>query len=155
MAKALVLHSVYDAEHCVKNSLFKESLLFSTHPSVDVYLKEKYHLESRCLSEFFGIKEIQGYKAMVSGRVDALLQALDRDISPVIAGQHGVKIDYFNSLYAYVGKHHYLGYLVFIEGLRRAISSCQLSRVIFYDRIQIRMSRPWSLLAWMAWCVIL
>jgi len=52
MKKAIILNSVEDAVHCIENGLASGCILFSTHSGIDVYLKENYGLNCRCLSSF-------------------------------------------------------------------------------------------------------
>lgn len=133
MNKAIVLHSVEDAEHCVQNKLYKDSLLFSTHSSVDTYLKEYHAIDCQCLSKLFTNDEILIAKKTSSTAVDSLLQTLDEKISPLINRQFNINIRYFAALYSYLGKHHYSGYVLFAEAIRKIIKNYNLKTITFYN----------------------
>ena len=64
--QAIILHSIEDAEDCVKRKLFEKGLLFSTHSSVDIYLQEKFGIHCQCLSKFLSIAEIETIKKSFS-----------------------------------------------------------------------------------------
>ncbi len=133
MSNALILHDIKDAEHCVKNSLFVDSLLFSSHPSVCVYLKEKHGLDCQCLSKFFKIDEIKKYKIDVMNRVDEILNEMDKNMFVLDAWNRDVRINYFTVVYPYLAKNHYFGCLFFIEGVRRVIQLYKLKNIKFYN----------------------
>ncbi len=135
MNTALILHNISDAKHCVKNNLYKGNFLFSTHSSVDVYLKEVYGLECQCLSKFLSSEEVINYKKFSSDKVDKILSFLDDKVSPVINSQFDLEMKYFVPLYSYFGKYQYSGYIYFIESLKKIIKIYDLKKVTFYENI--------------------
>ncbi|MFA5142582.1 MAG: hypothetical protein WC522_00250 [Candidatus Omnitrophota bacterium] len=133
MRAAVVLHSIKDAEDCVRNKLYEGRILLSTHPSVDVYLKEEHNLDCRCLSRFTSVGAVIDQKKACSDMVDDLLIRLDRDLSPVLGERFGLKLDYFVSLYSYLGKYHLLPYLCFTDCVKKAVESLKPDKIYFYD----------------------
>lgn len=58
MKTAIILHRISDAKHCVVHKLYEDNMLFSTHSSVDVYLKERHNIDCQCLSRFMTAEEM-------------------------------------------------------------------------------------------------
>jgi hypothetical protein len=133
MMQTIILHSIGDAEHCLKNKLFEKGLLFSTHSSVDVYLREKYGIRCECLSRFLNIKEIDEIKEKSSRRVHEILEALDGRIAPLINSKLDLKMNFFTPLYSYLGKYHYFNYAVFTKCMEEAIKEYKISCASFYN----------------------
>ncbi|MBL7129803.1 MAG: hypothetical protein ISS45_00115 [Candidatus Omnitrophica bacterium] len=132
MNKALILHSVEDAQHCIENRLNQGNMLFSTHSSVDVYLKEVHNVDCQCLSKFLTTEEIINYGRISSDVVDRALRDLDSRIAPSINKQFDLKMRYFTPLYSYLGKYHFSGYVCFVEAVKRIIDIYKLKRISFY-----------------------
>ena len=133
MNKAIVLHTTEDARDCVRKKLYRDALLFSTHSSVDVYLKEYHDIKCQCLSRFLTVDEIMRYKDMVSEKVDSILLALDSKITPSINKQFALKMRYFCPLYSYIGKQHFSIYVYFVEAINKIIDIYKLDNIAFYD----------------------
>ncbi len=132
MNKAVILHSVEDAEHCIKNQLHNGGLLFSTHASVDVYMKEIYGLDCQCLSKFLNVEEVIKLRDFSSEKVDEILKRLDADVSALINNQFDLKMRYFVPLYSYFGKHHFHGYICFVEAIKKIVNIYKLKKISFY-----------------------
>lgn len=133
MNKAVVLHTVSDAKHCVDNKLYEGRLLFSTHSSVDVYLKEEHNLDCRCLSRFMSTEELINQRDRYSAEVDDLLRDLDDKLSPILNNKFGLKLNYFVPLYSYFGKLHFLTYVYFVNFIKETLKSLKVDKVYFYD----------------------
>lgn len=131
--RAIILHNVSDAEHCVRNGLCEGSSLFSTHSSVDVYLKEKYNLNCRCLSVFMTPEELADHRNKISDRVDIILKELDSGIAPLLNRKFGLNINYFTPLYSYYGKHHLSAYACFIDCVRKMSNIYNPEMILFYE----------------------
>ncbi|MBF0568220.1 MAG: hypothetical protein HQK95_05070 [Nitrospirae bacterium] len=131
--KALILHTVSDARHCVSNALYKGRLLFCTRSGVEVFFKETLSLQCRCLSSFFSDEDIFRFKDSASKEVDNILDCLDKHISPVLNERYGLNMNYFRCLYSYNGKYQYLGYLILYEAIKRISEQFDLSEVVCYD----------------------
>lgn len=131
--QAIILHSVEDAEDCIKNILFEKGKLFSTHSSVDVYLQENYNIHCECLSNSLSIDEIDIIKNQSSLRVDKLLVSLDSKIAPLINSQLNTKINYFTPLYSYYGKYHYFNCAIFVKCINEIIKKYNISRASIYN----------------------
>jgi hypothetical protein len=134
MNEVLVLHSVEDARHCVENGLQRGNMLFSTHSSVDVYLKESYGVECRCLSGFLTTEDVKRFEETSSDTVDRILRDLDLVVTPSINEQFGLKMRYFTPLYSYSGKHHFCGYTCFVFAVRKMIEFHSVRKISFYGR---------------------
>jgi hypothetical protein len=129
----IILHSVIQAEDCIKQSLHTGNLLFSTHSSVDVYLRERYSIACQSLSKQWNSDEITAYKNAASQRVDQILRALDSQIAPLINEELMVQMRYFVPLYSYLGKYCYCGYYFFLASIEKIIESYKLDQVIVYN----------------------
>jgi hypothetical protein len=129
----IILHSVIQADECISNNLHAGNLLFSTHCSVDVYLREKYSIDCQCLSKLWNTDEVIAYKNTASQRVDQILQALDSRIAPVINQEFSLKMRYFTPLYSYLGKYCYCGYSFFIASIRKIIDKYNLKEIVVYN----------------------
>ncbi len=131
--RAVILHYISDAEHFVKNNLYKGALLFSTHSSVDVYMKEFYGLDCQCLSNFLSPEEVINMRNISFETVDRILKDLDTSVSPLINSQFTLNMRYFVPLYSYLGKHHFHGYACFVEAVKKVMDIFKLNKFIFYD----------------------
>lgn len=131
---AVILHSIQDAEHCVQHRSKENTLLFSTHSCVDMYLKESYGLTCKCLSSFFDIDEMISRRVTSYRLVDEVLALLDKRITPQINQSAGLKIDYFRTLYSFAGRYQFANYVFFVEALRRMCDYHKIESVHLYDR---------------------
>lgn len=131
--QAIILHSIEDAEDCLKRKLFEKGLLFSTHSSVDIYLQEKFGIHCQCLSKFLSIAEIDTIKNHSAKRVDVLLGALDDKIAPLINFQLDFNMNYFVPLYSYYGKYHYFNCAVFIKCMEVLINKYGIFSIYCYN----------------------
>ena len=134
MKKAIILNSVEDAVHCIENGLASGCILFSTHSGIDVYLKENYGLNCRCLSSFLSDDKTILNKSYVAEFIDNLLDDLDKNVSIEINRQIKTEMKWFAPLYSYIGKQHYLGYISFAAAVRNAIDSNRLESIAAYNR---------------------
>lgn len=131
--KMLIIHNIAQAQHCVENILHHESLLFSTHSSVDTYLREKYSVACRGLSSLLDYKEMIQLKEESSQLVDNILHKLDLVITPQVNKQTGLSMRYFKPMYAYYGKCHLLSYKCFVKALTKAIQIYSIDDISFYN----------------------
>jgi hypothetical protein len=133
MKRAIILHTIEDAKHCFKNGLQQQSILLSTHASVDLYMRECYGIECRCLSAYLTNADILEMRNTASNIVDMLLNILDESVSTVINKQLGLTVKWFEILYSYLGKHHLYGYLCFVKAVKNAIIEHQLQSLSCYE----------------------
>ena len=131
---AVILHSIDDAKHYAHHRHNEDTLLFSTHSCVDMYLKNSYGLTCNCLSSFFDINEMVSRRVNSYRMVDEVLELLDKIISPQINQAAGFNIDYFKTLYAYAGRYQFTNYVFFVEALRRMCDYHKVDKVHLYDR---------------------
>ncbi len=132
--QALVLHSVADAEHCVISGLHLGRLLFSTHSSVDVWLRINHNIACSSLSEFCTIEEAKSVKEMAAVEIEKLLETIDAAYAPRINEMLGLQQRYFIPLYTYHCQHHYIAILIYAHCLRRILEQYCISKIIIYNR---------------------
>jgi hypothetical protein len=135
MNQGIILHSVGDAVHCLRNRLHENNLLFSTHSTVDIFLREFHGLECRCLSAFFDMEEIKEAKEISSERVEHILKGIDEKSAASINEQLDLKINYFWPLYSYLGKYHYSGYMFFLMAIKKIRKEFNLSKIKAYNYV--------------------
>jgi hypothetical protein len=134
MNEALILHTVEDAKHCLRNKLHIDRLLFSTHSSVDVFLKELYNIECHCLSKFLDIDDVKHFRNNVTVEVvNKVLNSLDDEISPSINKAFNLQMKFFKSLYSVMAKYQFLGYLCLSEAIKKVIDVHGFKKMLFYD----------------------
>ncbi len=133
MRTAVILHSVSDARHCVENKFFEGNVLFSTHSSVDVYLKEKHGLDCKCLSGFLPTEELISMREKCAKTVGGLLKNLDSGLSPSLNKKFNLKLDYFTPLYFFYCGLQLLGYATFVDCVKRAADVHKPEKILFYD----------------------
>lgn len=133
MKTAIVLHSVSDAEHCVENRLYEGNMLFSTHPSVNDYLKEKPGLNCVCLSKFMSPEELIDRMIACIETVENALKELDSSLAPTLNKKFNLKINYFMPLYFFYYGLQSLAYASFVDCLKKATDIYKLEKIIFYD----------------------
>lgn len=135
MKRAVIIHTVEQAEHCVKNGLQKNSLLFATHSAVEVYLREKFGVVCRCLSVFATSADSKIMMEKTSIDVDLLLSRLDGEISPLINKQTRLKLLYFKALYGYRGKYHYSSYLFLKFAIEKMVLEHNVHCIATYNSV--------------------
>lgn len=111
----------------------RNTLLYTTHPSVKVYCKEEYSGSCTLLSEYFQADEIKSLIKYSDLRVDNLLTECDKLIASTINNSNNLNISYFKPMYSYYGKHQYLGYICFVESLQRIQKEHNFDNIIIYN----------------------
>lgn len=134
MKEIVILNSIEDAEDCILHQRQKNRDIFTTHASVNIYLKEMYNIEAKYISSFFSDSEIVSYKAAFANKVEQILLALDANITPQINEKFNLKMRYFWPLYSYLGKMHFRALFFFTEGLRRVIDVTKSKKILAYNR---------------------
>lgn len=132
MSKILLLHTVQDADDCVRKKLHEQYRLYSTHASVDVHLREKYNIECTCLSVFVSDSDVLALRRVASEKVDNILAAIDAHIAPVLNQQLGVSMRYTTPVYGYYAKYHYTGYEFLRFALQRVIEQFGVKEIATY-----------------------
>lgn len=133
MKSAIILHTIEDADHCVANMFYKGKALFSTHSSVDIYLREAHGIECVCLSTFISKQEMLSNNDISSNSVRDLLNDMDLNLAERLNNIWNLRMSYFVPLYSYMAKHHFMAYLCFISALKTAVRDRALSEIIIYD----------------------
>lgn len=132
MSKLLLLHTVQDADDCVRRKLHDHYRLYSTHSSVDVHLKEKYGIKCSCLSSLIDNGDILAIREVATEKVDAILAALDEHIAPQLYRETGCVVRYFVPLYGYYAKYHYTGYDFLRATLGRLMEAEKVEEIAVY-----------------------
>lgn len=130
----VVLHDVENARHCVQSGLHQGRALVSTHPAVEVYLKERHQIDCRSIGDFLEDSEIARLRDLSSAAVDRILEELDSRIAPALGRQMGVPMRFFVPLYSYLGKYHFSAYSFFAEAFRKVLRQMRPQRIYLYDR---------------------
>lgn len=132
MSKVLLLHTVQDADDCVRKKLFEQYRLYSTHSSVDVHLQEKYGITCTCISTLVSDSTVLALRHTASNKVDAILAALDNHIAPVLNQQLGVAMRYATPILGYNAKYHYTGYQFLQFAIQRLIETVGIQEIAVY-----------------------
>ena len=130
MSEILILNRIDDAEFCIKNKLIDNRKILTTHASVNIYLKELFKIDSKCMCSLFSNSEIVKTRETLSKKVDSILLELDKHIAPQLNKQFNLNMRYFWPLYSYFGKHHIYMIYFFIEGFKRVICQYQPTKII-------------------------
>ena len=134
MNKAVILHSVDDAMHCVKHGLYKDSLLFSTSSSVDTYLMYNHNLKSKCLSSFLSEEQVVTEMNTACEEVDNIIKNIDKLYSPKINKQYGfVGISFISGLYSFSVRYYYTAYKLILCAIDSIIKSHKISHISIYQ----------------------
>ena len=132
--EAIILNTIFDADHCINNGLHKNRILFSTLASIDVYLEDKYRVECRCLSNFINLPETLKIKTDASRIVENALSEAEIKVSPEINELLGLSMRYFEPTYSYLGKQLVAGKLCFIKALNNAVEKHRIKKICFYNK---------------------
>ncbi|MGE0268307.1 MAG: hypothetical protein AB7S78_07615 [Candidatus Omnitrophota bacterium] len=133
MTKALILNEYDDVKDCLKYKRQRDCKLFTTHPSVQVYLNSICGLECKLLSEYHQVQETGKWIEQIDVAVDRLLADMDNVITESMESTLGFKMNCLTALYAYFTKHQYLGYLCLIEAVKRLSYQENIEDVILYN----------------------
>lgn len=134
MNKAVILHSVDDAIHCVKHGLYKDSLLFSTSSSVDTYLMYNHNLKSKCLSSFLSEERVVTEISTACEEVDNIIKDIDKLYSPNINEQSGfVGISFISGLYSFSVRYYYTAYKLILLAIDSIIKRHNISHLSIYQ----------------------
>ncbi|MGE5417654.1 MAG: hypothetical protein ACM3UZ_13030 [Acidobacteriota bacterium] len=133
MNKAVILHSVWDAEHCINHDLHKSYNLYSTHSSVDVYLHEKYGVDCTCLSYLLANDDLLEFRNTITKLVDNTLEELDSKIAPEINERFDLNMRYFKPVYSYYGKQQMMVYFCLVNAINRLIKNTNVTELLIYQ----------------------
>lgn len=133
MKKAIILNNIDDVRHCLKNNLHQDAILYSTHSSVDIFLKEYNGIECHCLSRLWSIEETKRIIKMGYKRVAEILNGLDESNSKHIQKIFGINMRLFVPLYAYPGLHQYTAYIFFVKAVEKILTAGEVDQVLFYN----------------------
>ena len=133
MNELVVLNSIDDAKDCISKDLYKGRLLFTTHVSVNIFLKEIYNINSTCIDSLFNDAEFKENMIAFGNMVDNILLKLDKDLAPELNEKFGLNIQYFYPLYSYRGKHHILALFYFMEAFKIIIEKYPIKKIFLYN----------------------
>ncbi|MBN1881999.1 MAG: hypothetical protein JW885_07490 [Deltaproteobacteria bacterium] len=135
MRSMVIIHGIEDAIHCVENTLYTDNILVSTHPSVEVFLKEMYGVDCMSLSSFLRTEECFAFKEKATALIDEIVLNLDTHISPLINSPLDLKMNWFTARYQYRVKHQCLSYMCFIHSLRMGIERHNVDYIKSYKYV--------------------
>jgi hypothetical protein len=133
MNELVILNSIDDAKDCIQKNLYKGRYLFTTHVSVNIYLKELYNINSTCIDTIFSEIELKENLIVFGKMVDKILLKLDNDLAPNLNQKYGLNIRYFYPLYSYLGRIHISSLFYFMEAFRIIIKKYAISKIFLYN----------------------
>jgi hypothetical protein len=133
MNELVVLNSIDDAKDCISKDLYKGRLLFTTHVSVNIFLKEIYNINSTCIDSFFTDTELKENMITLGKVVDKILIKLDNDLAPDLNEKYGLNIRYFYPLYSCHGRHHIITIFYFMEAFKIIIEKYSIKKIFIYN----------------------
>ena len=138
MKKALVLNTIKDAKYMVQNRsklLPGDVNIFSTHVSVDVFLKEKYGIDCICLSGFLSPAQVVKNIKLSDKFTNEIVDYLDLSYSQGMNEKAGLKgIRFFRGLYSYLAYLQFIACLNTYESVNTMISRYNVGEVLFFDK---------------------
>jgi hypothetical protein len=133
MNELVLLNSIDDAKDCIQRDLYKDRYLFTTHVSINIFLKEIYNINSTCIDTIFSEVELKENMISFGKMVDKILLKLDNDLAPDLNKQYGFNIRYFYPLYSYTGKIHISSLFYFMEAFRITIEKDSIKKIFLYN----------------------
>lgn len=133
MRKIVIMHSVAEAKHCIQHEHHIGAELYSTHSSVDVFLKEYHRLECLCLSHFLTRDRIGAIIQETDQKVAKILNRLDTNNRDMLQIQFGVPMNWFTALYDFYARIQYSGYIFFVESLKNVVGTSPDSNIVLYN----------------------
>lgn len=133
MRNILIVQNIYEAEDCVKKGLCLDSELYSTHSSVDIYLRELYDIRCRCLSSYLSIDEIIRIRKSSYDIVNEVLDVLENEVTSKINRAYGLNMRYFHTLYDYTARYHFSIYIYFVSAIINMLNSEEFDKLYIYD----------------------
>lgn len=134
MDKALILHSWSDLVDCIKEGRHRTHDLYTTHASVEVYMKERHGLTCPVLSRFTEKEDVLRWIEELDREVEQWLGELDHHIGRQVCDLFGLRMRIFKPLYSYLGKHQVLGYRSTLAALQRIADEQKYGRIDYYER---------------------
>jgi hypothetical protein len=135
MNELVVLNSIDDAKDCISKDLYKGRLLFTTHVSVNIFLKEIYNINSTCIDSLFKDAELKENMIVFGKVVDKILLKLDNDLAPFLNKKYELSIRYFYPLYSYRGLHHISALFYFMEAFKSIIEKYAIRKIFLYNSV--------------------
>lgn len=139
MTKAIILNTINDVLCLTNDKDLMKNLdqyhLFSTHLSVDVYLKHKYNIECECLSKFLSSEDASANVKLSAELAGNFVASLDDYYSDELNKKSGFKdIRFFKGLYEYVSYYWFNTAINLVWAIERAVKKHNLKEVLFYSK---------------------
>ena len=135
MNELVLLNSIDDAKDCISKGLYKDRYLFTTHVSVNIFLKEVYKINSTCIESIFSELEVKENTVFWGNMVDKILINLDNDLAPGLNEKYELNIRYFYPLYSYFGRFHVLAIFYFMEAFKMIIKKYSITKIFLYNYV--------------------
>lgn len=130
--KCVIVNSVEDVKHYLKEFGASNIIFLATHASPAIYLKEVENIHCLMLSEWIDDIERENVSQSISIAVDGLLSTLDKELILKSEEFRRFGIEFFSCLYGYIGKHIYLGYECLIITFERAVKELDINEIYWY-----------------------
>lgn len=138
MRRILILDDIKDAAYAAKNrNLFMrdDTMILSTHISVEVFLKEKFRIECRSLCRFMQpsqtVQNIKLSDRLANEIVDLLDHAHSGQINKK-AGLNGIR--FFRALYSYPIYYQLINFLNVYDALNNVLKMENVGEILFFDK---------------------
>jgi hypothetical protein len=133
MNELVILNSIDDAKDCFSKGLYKDRYLFTTHVSVNIFLKEVYDINSTCIDSIFSDAELKKNYIFLSKLLDKILMQLDNSLASDLNEKYGLNIKYFYPLYSYTGINHISALFYFKEAFKIIIEKYSIEKIFLYN----------------------
>jgi hypothetical protein len=132
---AVLLHTIQDAEHCLRQGFHREAMLFSANVHVVYYLRYQYGLECRDLCSCIRPGEIRQVQVETLEASNRLLDELDQQVAPEINRLLNLSMRYFTPLYSATAARQLSVYALLERCLDRLLAEYSFASVLVYDGV--------------------
>ena len=137
--QAVILHTIKDVQHCIRNGLHKNATVFSANINVIYYLKYQCKIKCQDLSLYIKIEENQRLQKGALDLSNILLKELDDKIAPAINEQLDLHMRYFEPLYSYYAGSRLSAYIQMRHCLSEMLINNSFNKIIIYQWIDIAL----------------
>lgn len=138
MRRALILNDTKDAFYAAENRdllLRDDTVIFSTHVSVDVFLKEKFRIECVSLCKYIAPEQAARNIKLSDEMANETVDLLDAAHSAGINERSGLKgIRLFRPLFSYIIYFQFLTCFNLRDSLKAAIEKSGISEILFFNK---------------------
>lgn len=143
MTQAVILHTIKDAKHCLKQGFHKGARLFSTNVNVAYYLKYEHNIECKYLLSYVNPVNALQTSEMLLKVNDFLLAELDQLVSPKINQQLDLSLFYFKALYSPITAWLLQIYVNLHDCIKKMLEESSAETVLIYEAQMGLLSTSW------------